>query len=129
MKYRIIQTKQKGKLRTQTGSFFINKHIPCQVSKTIPSPQYKRENSEKWFICEFAGSNDTLSFDKSYKLTNANNINTNGSLKTTDSNITLYVNYTKSFQTFNTGDTRLVKNVKDEILDKAFTEILEHGLN
>ena len=70
------------------------------------------------YASNFGGSNDVLSFDKSYKLTNANNIKKDGSLNTKNSDITLYVNYIKSSEIFGTGDIRLIKNVNDEISDK-----------
>ena len=66
-------------------------------------------------IINFAG---TLSFDKSYKLTNASNVKTDGSLNTSNLSITVYSNYTKNTQTFTTADILLIKNVSDEISDK-----------
>ena len=70
------------------------------------------------YAYSFGGSNDVLSFDKSYKLTNANNIKTDGSINTNNSSITVYSNYTKDTQTFATADIMLIKNVNDEISDK-----------
>ena len=70
---------------------------------------------------DFTGSNDILSFDKNYKMTNSSNIK-DGSLNTTDSSITIYSNYTKSSQSFNMAGIYLVKNVKDEISNNTFKD-------
>ena len=54
-----------------------------------------------------------MTFDKSYNLTNTNNVKTDGSLNTTNSNITVYSNFTKDTQTFATADIIFIKNVND----------------
>ncbi|MBQ9244756.1 hypothetical protein IJ182_00645 [bacterium] len=66
-------------------------------------------------VNDFNGANDTLSFDKSYKLTTSNNINSDGTLNTSDSNVTIYSNYTKSTGAFNTVDIQFITNLKDEL--------------
>ena len=75
---------------------------------------------------DFNGANDTLSFDKSYKLTTSDNVK-DGVIATTDSNVTVYLNYTKSTGAFNTVDIQFVTNLKDELqnnkIDQRFVGV------
>jgi len=59
-----------------------------------------------------------LVFDKSYKLTTRANVK-NGVIKTNDSNVTLYRNFSKTGDFVEGWGMQLITNVKDEISDKS----------
>lgn len=59
-----------------------------------------------------------LVFDKSYKLTTSANVK-NGVIKTNDSNITLYRNFSKTGDFVDGWGMQLITNIKDEISDKS----------
>ncbi len=62
-----------------------------------------------------------LKFDKSYKLTSGSNVK-NGVIKTNDSNITLYRNFSKTGDFVENWGMQLITNVKDEISDKTIDD-------
>ena len=71
-----------------------------------------------------------LKFDKSYKLTSSANVNNDGTIKTNDSNITIYRNFEKENGNFDSQMARFIINTQNELSnDEGTIDIIDRAID